>query len=169
MNFLKSLGIGLVIVILLPILLLGAVLVGLVLLVEWIVMFVKGSIRFFKGDSFFEPLPEDLLVQDIKANELNKQINPQPEPAPAPQPTHQNVYVSNYYQYPGQSMPNQNPAPQPQPNPYVNPHPYHSPAPQAIPERSNDFIDEDCQRVQYREAPRDFNEFDVSKEEGGNE
>lgn len=169
MNFLKSLGLGLVIIILLPILLLGASLVGIVMIVEWIVLFIKGTVRFFKGDSFFAPLPEDLIVEEMKANELNKQMNPQPEPQPAPQPTQQNVYVTNYYQYPGQGAPN--PQPAPQPNPYLNQQPYSAPAVDAIPERKPDFIDNDYQRIQYQEnGHQEHHEsFDISNEEGGNE
>ena len=129
-------------------------------------MFIKGTIRFFKGDTFFTPLPEDIIVEQIKAKELEKQTNPQPEPAPAPQPTQQNVYVTNYYQYPNQAQP----APQPMPQPMPAPNPYldSTPAPEAIQEQPG-FIEENYQEIPYqpKEEDKETPTFDIEDEEGG--
>lgn len=159
MNFLKSLGLGLVIVILSPILLLGISLLGIIMLIEWVVMFVKGVVRFFKGDSFFKPLPEDLIVQEIKVNEMRNKTNPQPEVQPAPQPAPQNIYVTNYYQYPGQNNAQQ---PMPQGNPYLNQQPINQ-----IEER-NDFVDGNAQEAKQQEdLSTNAIEMKIVDEEGG--
>lgn len=171
MNFLKSLGLGLVIIILLPVLLLGATLIGVVMLFEWVIVFIKGTIRFFKGDTFFKPLPEDIIVEQIKANELERQTKPNPEPAPAPQPTQQNVYVTNYYQYPNQAQPAPQPIPQPipQPTPAQNPYLNNSPIPEAIPGNAQGAIQGNYQEIPYQQKEQndEASAFDITEEEGG--
>lgn len=172
MNFLKSLGLGLVIIILLPLLLLGIVFVGIIMIVEWVILLFKGVIRFFKGDSFFEPLPEDITVAEIKARELQQKTNPNPAPQPAQQPNSQNIFVANYYQYPGQGYPQQQ---MPQNNPYLNQqqmpqnNPYLNQQPNGnqISGDNNQYIDNNYQGIEQRDAQNNAIEMKIIDEKGG--
>ena len=110
---LKNFGLGLVYFFLLPIFLILAALVGVYALGVIIYNVVKGLIRFFKGDKFFEPLSEDLKVKEIKDRQAElaiQQNQPQEQPA---QPDNRVYIQQNYYQ-----QPQPNPQPQPQ-QPYV--------------------------------------------------
>ncbi len=120
---LKNFGLGLVYFFLLPIFLVIAALASVFALGVIIYYVVKGLIRFFKGDKFFKPLPEDIKVQEIKARqvELNEQQN-QPQTPASPD---NRVYIQqNYYQQP-QPQFNQ----QPLNNVQQNPSPFQQPLP----------------------------------------
>ena len=118
MKFLRAFGLGLVYILLLPLLFVALAVVGLIMLGQWIFAFFKGSIRFFKGDSFFAPLPEDQQVLAIKAEELRRKSEP-PTPVTAPPSVPAGpaqVYIQqNYYQSPAPNaqMPQQNQVPFP--------------------------------------------------------
>lgn len=102
---LKNFGLGLVYFFLLPVFLVLVAVAGIYALLVIIVSDVKGLIRFFKGDKFFEPLPEDIRVEEIKEYRASLQTAPTPTPAPQPE---NHVYIQqNYYQ--------QNPQQQSQP------------------------------------------------------
>lgn len=85
-KFIKNFGLGLVYFLALPILLI-AVVGYLVVGIGWWLFYVgKGLVRFFRGESFFQDLPEDIEVRRIKAKMAEASANPNPAPAPAPTP-----------------------------------------------------------------------------------
>lgn len=124
---LKNFGLGLVYFFLLPIFLAIASLAGVYALIVIVYYTIKGLIRFFKGDKFFKPLPEDIKAAEIKARqlELDAQQN-QPEP-PAPQPDNRVYIQQNYYQQPQGIPPQATGLAQPSFNPQPNIPPYQQP------------------------------------------
>ena len=129
MKFIREFGLGLLYILALPVFLLAIAVIGVIMVFEWIVMFFVGLIRFFKGDSFFKPLKEDLLVKKIREQEMNAKTGEGEKKQEQPvAPSQQNpVYVQqNYYQQPvppyGGQIPNQGYGiPQQYPGQYPNP------------------------------------------------
>lgn len=122
---LKNFGLGLVYFFLLPVFLVIAALAGVYAIFVIFYYVAKGLVRFFKGDKFFKPLPEDLKVQEVKARQiaLNEQQN-QPQ---APTTPDNRVYIQqNYYQQP------QAPINQPGFNQQPNVPPYQQPTPNSF-------------------------------------
>lgn len=113
---LKGFGLGLVYFFLLPVFLVLVVLAGVFALGVIIVTSIKGLIRFFKGDKFFSPLPEDIRVAEIK--EYQASLQTAPAPAINPSPTDNRVFIQQNY-YPNPQGPYGNQTPQ-QPQPYNN-------------------------------------------------
>ncbi len=107
---LKNFGLGLVYFFLLPIFLCLVALAAVYAIFVIVFYTIKGLIRFFKGEKFFEPLPEDLRVQEIKEYQASLQRAPE-QPAPQPQPDNRVFIQQNYYPNPQQpqqgQMPNQ--------------------------------------------------------------
>ena len=129
-KFIKNFGFGLLYFIALPLLILGVVCYAVYGLGVYLFYLCKGTVRFFKGDTFFEELPEDIKVKEIKKKLQDQAANPeQPQPAPAPVNTTSNVsnqdnsqqstynVTNNYY---GNSQPNTNQGSNPQ---FRNPDP----------------------------------------------
>ncbi len=107
MKFLKSFGLGLVTIILLPFFLLLLIVAAVYLAFVYIIETAINIVRFFKGEKGLKKLPEDIKVEAIKAESLRRSMgseSPKKEEVPPPQPTH--VYIQqNYYQKdPNQSM-----------------------------------------------------------------
>lgn len=113
---LKGFGLGLVYFFLLPVFLVLIAIAGVFALGVIIVTSTKGLIRFFKGDKFFSPLPEDVRVNEIK--EYQASLQTAPTPAVNPNPTDNRVFIQQNY-YPNPQGPYGNQAPQ-QPQPYNN-------------------------------------------------
>lgn len=114
---LKGFGLGLVYFFLLPIFLVLIALAGVFALGVIFVTSIKGVIRFFKGEKFFSPLPEDIRVKEIKEYQASLQTAPTPNVNQTP--TDNRVFIQqNYYPNPQQPYPGQ--APQ---QPYNNPAP----------------------------------------------
>ncbi len=107
MKFLKSFGLGLVTIILLPFFLLLLAIAAVYLAFVYIIETAINLVRFFKGEKGLKKLPEDIKVEAIKAESLRRSTGEETtkkEEVPPPQPTH--VYIQqNYYQKdPNQSM-----------------------------------------------------------------
>lgn len=186
MKFLREFGLGLVYILLLPILLAGVLVVGVVMIFVWIVMFFKGCIRFFKGDSFFAPLPEDEQVQKIKDEELRRKTEPEnPTPAPAQPAGPSQVYIQTNYYQPGQVPPNgqmpQNPQqnlppfqgyPQGYPQqPYGNGIPQ-QPYPNGIPQQQPPYPYPNAEQIPYSEPAPETDPskmIDITPAEGDDE
>jgi hypothetical protein len=113
-GFLKNFALGLLYFFLLPIELLAIVVYGCYGLVIALVLFFKGTVRFFKGQRFFEPFPEDEKVLEIRAAQVDMLAHPNGVPAPAAaQPAGPStVYVQQNY-YTNQPNPNAQAAPNP--------------------------------------------------------
>ena len=111
---LKGFGLGLVYFFLLPVFLVLIAIAGVFALGVIVVTSTKGLIRFFKGDKFFSPLPEDVRVNEIK--EYQASLQTAPTPAVNPNPTDNRVFIQQNY-YPNPQGPYGNQAPQ-QPQPY---------------------------------------------------
>lgn len=114
---LKNFGLGLVYFFLLPIFLVFIALAGVFALGVMVINVFNGLIRFFKGDKFFEPLPEDIRVQEIK--DYRASLQTAPATPPQQQQPESHVYIQqNYYQQPSSQNipPIQNPQVQPQVN-----------------------------------------------------
>ena len=125
MKFLREFGLGLVYILLSPVLLAMLLVVGVVMIFVWIV-------TFFKGDSFFAPLPEDEQVEKIKEEELRRKTeSDKPEPAPAQPAGPSQVYVQNNYYQPQGGQPNGQ-IPQ---NPQQNMPPFQQGYPQGYPQQ----------------------------------
>ncbi len=132
-KFIKNFGLGLLYFIALPLLILGVVCYAVYGLGIYIFYLFKGTIRFFKGDTFFEELPEDAKVKEIKKKLQDQATNPEhTQAAPAPVNTTSNVsnqdnsqqstynVTNNYY---GNPQPNMNQGSGPQfrnPNPRID-------------------------------------------------
>ena len=124
---LKNFGLGLVYFFLLPFFLVLVALVAVFGLGLMAYRDIKGLIRFFRGEKFFEPIPEDVRVQEIKEYRASVAAN-----APAPQPTqpstNSNVYIQqNYYQPQTQGqqpLPGQPTQPQQPTSIYQQPQPF---------------------------------------------
>ncbi len=120
---LKNFGLGLVYFFLLPIFLVIAAIAGVYALGIIIFNVFKGLIRFFKGDKFFAPLPEDIKVKEIKDKQAELAVQ-QSQPQQPAQPDNRVYIQQNYYQNPQPQQVNPQPQPQ-QPNipPYQQPYP----------------------------------------------
>lgn len=107
MKFIREFGLGLLYVLALPVFLVAIVGTGIVLLVEWFVMFFVGLIRFFKGDSFFKVLKEDETVKQIMEQEMNAKTGKgnQQQEQPAAPAQQGPVYVQQNYYQPQQPVP----------------------------------------------------------------
>ncbi len=125
-KFIKNFGLGLLYFIALPLLILGVVCYAIYGLGVYVFYFFKGTIRFFKGDTFFEELPEDARVKEIKRILQEQAVNPnqgtQTAPVTASNNTsnvsnqdnsQQSTYnvTNNYYGNPMGANANQNPNP----------------------------------------------------------
>ncbi|MCQ2797478.1 MAG: hypothetical protein MJ241_03335 [Bacilli bacterium] len=120
-KFIKNFGLGLLYFIALPLLIVGVVCFAVYGIGEYLFYFFKGIVRFFKGDTFFEELPEDAKVKEIKRKLQEQAANPNPQPAPAQQTTTSNVsnqdnsqqstynVTNNYYGTPMGPQANVNP------------------------------------------------------------
>ena len=99
-NFLKNFALGIVYIIILPFIVLGTVLAGLYGLASNVCLFLKGIVRFFKGERFLSRPQEDEEIAFIIKRQQDLLKNPEPtQPTPAPAPSPSNVYVqNNYYQ-----------------------------------------------------------------------
>ena len=105
---LKGFGLGLVYFFLLPVFLVLIAIAGVFALGVIVVTSTKGLIRFFKGDKFFSPLPEDVRVNEIK--EYQASLQTAPTPAVNPNPTDNRVFIQQNY-YPNPQGPYGNQAP----------------------------------------------------------
>lgn len=94
-KFIKNFGLGLLYFIALPLLILGVVCYAIYGLGVYVFYFFKGTIRFFKGDNFFEELPEDAKVRDIKRILQEQAINPNQGTQAAPITSTNTSNVSN--------------------------------------------------------------------------
>lgn len=100
-KFLKNFALGLLYFILLPLEIVALIVFGLYGLGLDVVLFIRGTIRFFKGESFFQPFPEDEKVLEIRTAQIELMAHPNGLPTPTP-PTNpagpSTVYVQqNYY------------------------------------------------------------------------
>lgn len=100
---LKNFGLGLVYFFLLPIFLCLIAIAGVYAIFVIIYYSIKGLIRFFRGEKFFAPLPEDLRVAEIKEYQASLQRAPK-QPAPQPQPDNRVFIQQNYYPNPQQGQ-----------------------------------------------------------------
>ena len=92
-GFFKSFGKGILYVLVLPFLIVILAIFGVVGLLGFLVMTIKGIILFFTGRSLFGPLPEDEKAQQIiKANTIN--LDPD---APENQPKEGHVALGPSY------------------------------------------------------------------------
>jgi hypothetical protein len=127
-KFLKNFALGLLYFFLLPLELLAIVVFGCYGLGIYVVGFIKGTIRFFKGKRFFEPFPEDEKLLEIRAAQVDLLAHPNGVPATTPAPSApagpSTVYVQQNY-YTG----NPGAANQPASTPTVNPTPLPNNAP----------------------------------------
>lgn len=83
-NFLKSFAKGLLYLLVLPVLIVGIVLYGVVGIFIFLFLAVKGLILFFRGRSLFDDLPEDI--------EAKRRLQPQSATQPQqPQPQTNNI------------------------------------------------------------------------------
>lgn len=125
MKFLKNFGWGLLTILLLPIFLVLLAIGAVYLIVVFFYQMFLSLIRFFRGEKGPLKLPEDRMVEAIKAEKLRQQMPQeakQPEQALAPSPTPTNVYIQhNYYQQ------QQNPSPSPEALPKERSAPIDSP------------------------------------------
>ena len=95
LNFFKSFGKGILYVLVLPFLLVGLALYGVVAIFIFIFLAIKGLVLFFTGRSLDDELPEDKKARLIKEGQTNtatgpiieqpvyintQQVSPQPEP-----------------------------------------------------------------------------------------
>lgn len=100
-KFLKNFAFGLLYFLLLPLELAAIVVFGIYALAIDIVIFFKGTLRFFKGKPFFEPFPEDEKVLEIRKAQVDLMAHPNgvpAAPAPAAPAGPSTVYVQqNYY------------------------------------------------------------------------
>lgn len=85
-KFVKNFGLGLVYFLVLPFLLVAVVGYLVAGIGWWLFYAAKGVVRFFRGESFFQELPEDAEVRRIKLKMAEASSNPNPAPAPAPAP-----------------------------------------------------------------------------------
>ena len=67
LSFLKTFGLGVLYVILLPVIALFFVLYAIYCIFVYFVMFIIAVVKFFKGESIFDPLPEDIIAQERMA------------------------------------------------------------------------------------------------------
>lgn len=112
LKFLKSFGLGLLYMILMPILLVILALYAIYGLYNFFVELIKALVRFFSGKPFFPPFEEDIKAERILNRGLDADKPSETAPA-APAPTTTNVYVQqNIYQ---NAPANPNPAPNPLP------------------------------------------------------
>jgi len=125
MKFLRAFGLGLIYILLLPIFTLVVAIVAIYGVFEYFVLLFKVSLRFFQGRKGFKPLPEDIQVDAIKAEQLRRQMEATSQPSS--QPTPSSVYIQTNY-YPGGSQPMNQPSyptsasPLSQQPPYPNPY-----------------------------------------------
>jgi hypothetical protein len=114
-NFLKNFGLGIVYFLLLPLLIAVFALVGVCLFFLWLYTLIHNSIRFFKGERFFEPFAEDEKVQEIKLAQIDSLAHPvtgQTAPSAGPAGP-SSVYVQqNYYSNKGAEKTPETPNPQ---------------------------------------------------------
>ena len=178
MKFLKAFGFGLLYALLLPVLIVFAAAIGVYGIGIAIYEGIKLIIGFFKGETGFPKLEEDIQAEQIRQARVNATWNAQTAPqGPAPAPAPSTVYVQqNYYQNPQPQVPPQpnpyetsyqNPQPLPQSNPCEVP--YQNPQPQVLPQ-SNPYENQNP-APQPEPAPLSYGETDVSaqKEEPKNE
>jgi hypothetical protein len=98
-KFLKNFGLGLVYILFFPVLLAAICVFGIYCLFVFFVELFIGTIRFFRGDHFFPPLKEDVMVEQIKQSQLQRQLNQTAAPQPQQPAGPSAVYVQqNYYQ-----------------------------------------------------------------------
>lgn len=98
-KFLKNFGLGLVYILFFPVLLAAICVFGVYCLFVFFVEFFIGAIRFFRGDHFFPPMKEDVMVEQIKQSQLQRQLNQTAAPQPQQPAGPSTVYVQqNYYQ-----------------------------------------------------------------------
>jgi hypothetical protein len=114
-KFLKNFGLGLVYIILSPLLLAVIAVFGVYCLFVCLIEFFASAIRFFRGMDPFPQFEEDRAVEEIKAAQVQRQLNSMQPQQPTPQQPAgpSTVYVQqNYYQngHHGQTPP-PNPAP----------------------------------------------------------
>jgi len=122
-KFFKNFGLGIVYVLLLPILIAIALIVGAYGLFLGFFETNRGIARFFKGESFFPSLHEDREVAMIAKAQHDKMLNgvpPEPKVEQTPAPSQNTTYVqNNYYQ--------NKDATTPMPNPLLGQNPYSNP------------------------------------------
>ncbi len=100
MRFLRALGIGLLWALLSPVILVGAVLVGVYGIINYIIQFFMFLGRFFSGKKLNEPFPEDyeanrILTKDAEEGKEKEEAQAQQQPQP------QAFIQNNYYGMPG--------------------------------------------------------------------
>lgn len=165
---LKNFGLGLVYFFLLPIFIVLIALAGVFALGVIVVNVSKGLVRFFRGYKFFEPLPEDTRVKEIK--EYRASLQTAPAQAPQPNQPENHVYIQqNYYQNP----PSQNVAPNQNVQPQVNQQIQQNQAPM----REATFIDQTPQYapqqpqepLQINQNPQPINSIDISQDDLGDD
>lgn len=94
MRFLRSFGLGLLYIIILPFILAGSCLVGVFAIFNLIFRGIALIVHFFRGEELY---PE--YEEDVEAQRRIEIVNNPKEEAPAPAPAPQNIYVQqNYYQ-----------------------------------------------------------------------
>jgi len=99
-KFLKNFAFGLLYFILLPLELVLLVVFGLYALGVDVVLFIKGTIRFFSGKPFFKPFEEDEKVLEIRTAQIDLLAHPNglPTPTTSNPAGPSTVYVQqNYY------------------------------------------------------------------------
>lgn len=106
-RFLKYIGVGMVYLLLFPFLVLGIAVGALYAFGQGVYFFFRGTIRFFKGDSFLVPLKEDEAVaRAIKAQQEAMYQEAKPDVAPVQGPTYvQNNYYGMPQNAPAQEQP----------------------------------------------------------------
>ena len=100
MKFLKNFGLGLVVVLLLPLFLAGLAIFAIALIFVYFKEFFENVVRFFRGEKGLKKLPEDRQVDAIKEEALRKNMpsEEKKETTPVAPPPPTNVYIQqNYY------------------------------------------------------------------------
>ena len=124
MNVLKQFGLGILWALLFPFILVVIALIGVFGVFNFFVQFIIMIVNFFRGKKLFPPLPEDEKAYEILKKAYAQEDAKQEQPIQEVDQSKQIYIQNNYYQQPGQPMPNpQNPYLQ-QPNPYQQQNPY---------------------------------------------
>lgn len=107
MKFLKNFGLGLVVVLLLPLFLAGLAIFAIVLFFVYFKELFENVIRFFRGEKGLKKLPEDLQVDAIKEESLRKNMpsEEKKETTPVAPPPPTNVYIQQNYYTKGTEIP----------------------------------------------------------------
>lgn len=115
MKFLKSFGLGLVVVLLLPLFLAGLAVFAIVLIFVYFKELFENIVRFFRGEKGLKKLPEDLQVDAIKEESLRKNMpsEEKKEMAPVAPPPPTNVYIQQNYYTKGTEIPSFGPESKP--------------------------------------------------------